>query len=254
MPKYLEALRAMAYPGRVIIIGAEPEGRRSVVVYAITGRSPSSQARRLRSESLSIWTEPLDEKALKEGNPDLLIYRALALDAAVVVSNGRQTEDIIAALSLAGAGSDPGAALSQALRAWTYEPDAPHFTPRISGCVARGGRAALSVIRRAAGGEEERLISSWNLEPGRARLVATYSGREENPLPAFSGGPRDVELREDTARGVAEAAFDALAPMDPARDFRVSVVCLFASLADLSDPEISVINHRERQSPHGKDR
>jgi IMP cyclohydrolase len=248
---HLAALRSMAYPGRVIIIGRHPEAGRAVVVYAITGRSPASQARRLRLEGRNIWTEPLDEETLKKGNPELLIYRALALDSAIAVSNGRQTEAIVAALKGGSGEADPASVLTGALGDWTFEPDAPHFTPRITGCVVGGGRAGLSLIRRGAGGAPERTSSSWELEPGRGRLVATYNGPEETPLPSFSGDPRDVEIREMTARAIAEAAFDAMAPADPSRDYRVSVVCLTASLANLSDFDVYIINHRERQDRHG---
>jgi IMP cyclohydrolase len=254
MTEKLAALHSMVYPGRVIIIGGHPDGRRAVVVYAVTGRSPASQARRLRLDGRSVWTEPLDEETLKSGNPELLIYRALAVDSAIAVSNGRQTDDIAAALNEAGAAAEPASILSDGLRAWTYEPDPPHFTPRITGCVVRGGRAGLGLIRRGAGGEAERTVSAWKLEPGRARLIATYDGREESPLPSFSGPPRVLEIQEKTARDMAEAAFAAMAPADPDKDYRVSVACLFAPLADLSDSEFHIINHRERQGRHGQNR
>jgi IMP cyclohydrolase len=254
MREELAALRSMAYPGRVIIIGGHPDGGRAVIVYGVTGRSPASQARRLRLDGRSVWTETLDEETLKSGNRDLLIYRALAVDSAVAVSNGRQTEDIASALRRAGAGAEPGSILSDSLRAWTYEPDAPHFTPRISGCVVRGGRAALGLIRRGAGGEAERAVSAWTLEPGRGGLIATYDGREENPLPSFSGGPRAVEIQEGTARAMAEVVFEVMAPADNRKDYRVSVACLFAPLADLSHADFHIINHRDRQAAHGQSR
>jgi IMP cyclohydrolase len=254
MTELLAALRSLAYPGRLIIIGGQPEAGRAVVVYAITGRSPASRARRLRQDRGSIWTEPLDEESLKRGNPELLIYRALAFDSAIVVSNGRQTEAVVAALERADAGAEPASVLTAALAEWTFEPDAPHFTPRISGCVLRGGRAGLSLIRRGPGGAPERLVSAWEVESGRGRLVATYDGREEDPLPSFAGGPRNIIFREETPQAMAEAVHKAMAPAAPGRDYRVSVACLSALLPDLSDPEVHIINHFERQGLHGQDR
>src|SRR5512135_1616387 len=107
MTNPLAPLRAMIYPGRVIIIGAAPGGARALVLYAITGRSASSQARRLRREAGSVWTEPTDEETLRQGNPELLVYRALALDSGIAVSNGRQTEDIDGTLRSRGREADP---------------------------------------------------------------------------------------------------------------------------------------------------
>jgi len=241
----------MAYPGRVIIIGAGPGAGRTMVLYAVTGRSPSSQARRLRQEARSIWTEPTDAETLKQGNPELLIYRALAFDSGIAVSNGRQTEDIAAALKSRGRDADPLTVLADALQGWEYEPDAPHFTPRISGCVQAGGRAGLNLIRRGGTGAPERAAFSWQLEPGRGKLISTYQGTEENPLPSFSGSPREVGNPWTTARSMAEAAFGSMAPAGPGQDYRVSVACLAADADDLSDAEVHIINLRERSGRIG---
>jgi len=252
MTEHLAPLRSMAYPGRVIIIGAGPGAGQVMILYAITGRSPSSQARRLRLEGRSIWTEPVDEETLRQGNPELLVYRAMAFESGVAVSNGRQTEDIVAALRSRGGDADPLPMLAEALLGWKYEPDAPHFTPRISGCVQGGGRAGLSLIRRGGTGGADRAVFSWELEPGRGKFIATYQGLEDNPLPSFSGTPRDVEMPWNTARAMAEAVFEAMAPVGPGKDYRVSVACLRADTGDLSNAEVHIINHRERNGRNGK--
>jgi hypothetical protein len=85
-------------------------------------------------------------------------------------------------------------------------------------------------------------------------LIATYDGGEENPLLSFSGPPRDLEIQEPAARAMAEAAFEAMAPRGTAPDYRVSVACVYASLFDLASFDFHIINHRERQERHGKDR
>ena len=74
----MEIVKSMVYPGRIIIIGTAPAGQR-VVLYSITGRSPSSQARRLEidKQAGSIFVKPTDEETLKTGNPDLLVYPAV---------------------------------------------------------------------------------------------------------------------------------------------------------------------------------
>ena len=61
-------LTKLEYPGRLIVIGAPREGMRLGVIYAITGRSPSSQARKLVRRDNGIWVQPTDEATLRTGN------------------------------------------------------------------------------------------------------------------------------------------------------------------------------------------
>ena len=77
----------MVYPGRIIIIGKSPAGE-DVVMYAITGRSPSSQARMLLIDEVEkkIFVKPTDEETLKTGNPDLLVYPAIICGSGIAVS------------------------------------------------------------------------------------------------------------------------------------------------------------------------
>ena len=79
---------------------AGPTGQRGVL-YAITGRSPSSQARRLviDEQEQKIFVRPTDEETLKTGNPDLLVYAAIMCGKGrIAVSNGKQTGDVFKAL------------------------------------------------------------------------------------------------------------------------------------------------------------
>jgi IMP cyclohydrolase len=243
--KRLNLLRVMPYPGRLILIGGGSGSDRVIVAYAVTGRSPASQARRLTFEGSAVWTEPLDEEILKKGEPELLIYRAIAVDRRIAVSNGRQTDDIAKALKKAGEEEQPSDILSRSLDSWTYEPDSPHFTPRISGCVLTGGAAAMSIIRRRQDGGRSASIFSWTIEPGRGRMIATYAGREETPLPSFEGEPIEVDSGEATAKEMAEAVYRALTPQDPERDYRVAVTCVSALRSNLRNYDVHIINRRE---------
>src|SRR5665647_2637888 len=145
-------LASLEYPGRLIVIGAAPAGGRAVIIYAITGRSPSSQARRFVLRDGGIWVEPTDEATLKQGHVDLLVYPAVLFSrAGLAVSNGKQTTDVRDRLA-PSAGTGP--ALAAALASWDFEPDAPIFTPRISGCLA-GGAAGETT---ADPGREDRRI------------------------------------------------------------------------------------------------
>jgi IMP cyclohydrolase len=241
----LNLLSVMPYPGRLIIIGGGSRADRVIVAYAVTGRSPASQARRLTFEGSAVWTEPLDEETLRKGNPELLIYRAIAIDRRIAVSNGRQTDDIARVLKQAGDEEPPADILSRSLDGWTYEPDSPHFTPRISGCVLVGGAAAMSIVRRREDGERSASLFSWTVEPGKGRMIATYAGREGTPLPSFSGEPVEVRTGEDSAQETAEAVYKALTPQDPAKDYRVAVACILALRSNLRNYDVHIINRRE---------
>jgi IMP cyclohydrolase len=238
-------LSIMPYPGRLIIIGAGPAANRVTVVYAVTGRSAASQSRRLTFEGSAVWTEPLDEEALTKGQADLLIYRAIAIDRRIAVSNGRQTDDIAGGLKQAGEGEKPEDILARSLEGWTYEPDAPHFTPRISGCVLTGGAAGLSILSRGENGARQARFFSWTIEPGRGRLLATYAGSEDSPLPSFRGDPIEIGIGESGAKETAETVFQALSPADPTKDYRVAVACISALRANLRNYDVHIINRRE---------
>jgi len=236
-------LASLEYPGRLIVIGAAPEGGRAVIVYAITGRSPSSQARKLGLREGGIWVQPTDETTLRQGNVELLVYPAVLFGrTGIAVSNGRQTADVRDRLAL---GVGPVSALSMALASWDFEPDAPIFTPRISGCLT-GGTAGLSVVRRGPSGETLRNYYEAGLRKGEGRLVSTYDGPNTEPLPVFRGEPRFVELSGATAAEAAEAAYRSLGPGPSGKDFRVAVACIFVSPEGQDKPDVHIINRHER--------
>ncbi|MGZ5487094.1 MAG: IMP cyclohydrolase [Candidatus Aminicenantales bacterium] len=236
-------LASLEYPGRLIVIGAAPDGGRAVIIYAITGRSPSSQARRLVLRDGGIWVEPTDEATLKQGHVDLLVYPAVLFSrAGLAVSNGKQTTDVHDRLAPS---AGPVPALAAALASWDFEPDAPIFTPRISGCLA-GGAAGLSVVRRGPSGETLRNYFEAVLRPGEGRLVSTYEGPNADPLPVFRGEPRFVDLAGSTAAETAEDAYRSLGPEPSARDFRVAVACVFVSPGEPDKVDVRIINRHER--------
>src|SRR5665647_2437166 len=236
-------LASLEYPGRLIVIGAAPAGGRAVIIYAITGRSPSSQARRFVLRDGGIWVEPTDEATLKQGHVDLLVYPAVLFSrAGLAVSNGKQTTDVRDRLAPS---AGPVPALAAALASWDFEPDAPIFTPRISGCLA-GGAAGLSVVRRGPSGETLRNYFEALLRPGEGRLVSTYEGPNADPLPVFRGEPRFVDLAGSTAAETAEDAYRSLGPEPSARDFRVAVACVFVSPGEPDKVDVRIINRHER--------
>jgi hypothetical protein len=162
----------------------------------------------------------------------------------IAVSNGRQTSDINA-----GREGSPVFVLDSALENWSFEPDDPIFTPRISGCVLPSNRAALNLIRRGGGGVALRSFFEFSLTPGLGKFVATYRGENEDPLPSFQGDPLALELEDETPEAMAEAVYDALGPKRGGTDFRVAVACVFAPAADMKAHRLHIINRQERMRP-----
>jgi IMP cyclohydrolase len=237
------SLAALEYPGRLIVVGTTGSGEKAVIIYAITGRSPSSQARKLVHRDGGIWVHPTDEETLKKGNVDLLVYPAvLFAKEGIAVSNGKQTASVRERI---GGGLDPVSVLSKALAGWDFEPDAPIFTPRISGCLA-DGKCGLSVVRRGPSGETLRNYYEAGLRRGEGRLISTYEGPNTDPLPVFGGEPRFVGLAGATAAETATAAYRDLAPPADGKDFRVAVACVFADPVGPGKVDVHIINRHER--------
>jgi len=240
----LNNLSTMEYPGRVIIIGQDLKQTNTVIVYAVTGRSPSSQAREIIYDRGGVWVRPTDEQIIKQGDIDLLLYPAVQVGEGIAVSNGKHTPDILQHL---GSGFDPASVLTQALAGWDYEPDAPTFTPRISGCICSREEAALSIIKRAKNGAAIKHFFKFPLEPGRGKLIATYSGSNMNPLPSFMGEPLDIRLEGEKPEAVADSIYAALGPSRPENDFRVSAAVLFVPGTSWSNIRYAIKNRHKRK-------
>jgi len=243
MPKGLESLSTKEYPGRLIIIGRDRTGRFDVIIYAITGRSLSSQARKLEHKGNAVWAKPTDEETLKEENRDLLLYPAILISRGIAVSNGKQTLDIKACF---GKSHNPVEVLKCALYKWNYEPDPPVYTPRISGCVLPGKKAALSIIKRAEDGTSIKQFFDIPLIPGKGKLISTYAGENKTPLPPFEGMPVDIMINEEKAEDLANSVYDALEPKAHKGDFRVAVASIFAKDINAVGYDIFIINRAER--------
>lgn len=217
----LETLRANPYPGRGIVIGMDETGGYLVQVYWIMGRSENSRNRVFGAEAGHVWTEAADPS--KVGDPSLIIYNAMRdLAGRYIVSNGDQTDTICE-------GFMTGMSIEQSLNVRAYEPDAPNYTPRISGvCTLRQGPpvAKLSVLKRSAFGDgcDRHFFRIETFGPGFGHCVTTYEG-DGSPLPAFRGEPRVLPLPGD-AESVATTIWDALN-----EDNRVSLAVKFIDIA-----------------------
>ena len=177
-------LRENSYPGRGIFFGLTPEGSRAVLAYFIMGRSENSRNRIFAEKDLILKTQAHDPAQLTD--PTLVIYTALRMYANhIIVSNGDQTDTIYETLR-------QGGSFQQALHSRCYEPDAPHFTPRISGLITiLAGRLhySLSILKKGAGDDCLRFFYDYATpRPGEGHIIHTYMG-DGNPLPCFTGEP-----------------------------------------------------------------
>lgn len=245
MRKAFENLATMDYPGRVIIIGKDKKEENNIVVYAITARSASSQARKLVAENGAVWTKPIEEIVLESSDKDLLIYPAIYIHQGIAVSNGKQTEDIKKHLTFSRYSSE---ILLTSLKNWDYEHDPPHFTPRISGCTLPSKNASLSIIKKASDSSSLRYIYEIPLIGGWGKMIATYQGENKDPLPAFSGEPLDIEFEGKSSEEVAEEVYQALAPKIQEKDYRVAVACVFSKNLFADEFDCTIINRHERQN------
>ena len=186
-----EQLRSNAYPGRGIVIGKSQDNQNAVTAYFIMGRSENSRNRIFVEDGKGIRTQAFDPAKLSD--PSLIIYAPVrVLGNKTIVTNGDQTDTIYE-------GMDRQQTFEQSLRIREFEPDAPNFTPRISGMVkVKNGamKYRLSILRSDGGNPDsvERFFFEYS-QPvaGEGRFIHTYRC-DGSPIPSFSGEPVRVRL------------------------------------------------------------
>lgn len=183
-------LKGNSYPGRGIVIGTSEDGKKAVTAYFIMGRSENSRNRVFVTEGEGIRTEAFDPAKVKD--PSLIIYapvRVLGTDT--IVTNGDQTDTIYNFIK-------EGKTFEEALRTRTFEPDAPNFTPRVSGIV-EGETYKLSILKSNNGNPDsvQRFFYEYK-QPvaGEGHFIHTYL-HDGNPIPSFEGDPTPLELKGD---------------------------------------------------------
>ena len=183
-------LAAKEYPGRGIILG-KSEDNRAVFAYFIMGRSTNSRNRVFEVSNDDIKTKAFDESLLSD--PSLIIYSPVrVLGKKIIVTNGDQTDTIYEYLKNKKTFED-------ALYTRTFEPDAPNFTPRISGLIdiESGLKLKLSILKSDEGDESQALRFFYNYDnpkPGEGFLIHTYK-ENSDPLKSFEGEPVKVSLK-----------------------------------------------------------
>lgn len=182
------------YPGRGIVIGRSEDGKKAVTAYFIMGRSENSRNRVFVKDGEGIRTEAYDPSKLSD--PSLIIYAPVrVLGNNTIVTNGDQTDTIYNLMS-------QGQTFEQSLRTREFEPDAPNFTPRISGImhIENGSYDyAMSILKSHNGNSEQcnRYTFSYdNPIAGEGHFIHTYMG-DGNPLPSYEGEPTWVKISGD---------------------------------------------------------
>lgn len=183
-------LAAKEYPGRGIILG-KSEDNRAVFAYFIMGRSTNSRNRVFETSNDDIRTKAFDESLLSD--PSLIIYSPVrVLGKKIIVTNGDQTDTIYEYLKEKRSFED-------ALYTRTFEPDAPNFTPRISGLIdiESGLKLKLSILKSDEGDDSQALRFFYNYDnpkSGEGFLIHTYK-ENSDPLKSFEGEPVKVSLK-----------------------------------------------------------
>lgn len=184
-------LKNNAYPGRGIVIGKTPDGSKAVTAYFIMGRSVNSRNRVFVEDGEGIRTQAYDESKLED--PSLIIYAPVrVLGNKTIVTNGDQTDTIYDGL-------DQQLTFEQSLRTREFEPDAPNYTPRISGVmhVENGSyNYAMSILKSNNGDPSScnrYTFAYTNPAAGEGHFIHTYM-QDGNPLPSFEGEPKLVNV------------------------------------------------------------
>ncbi|MCD8104277.1 MAG: IMP cyclohydrolase [Lachnospiraceae bacterium] len=218
-------LRSNSYPGRGIVIGRTRDGAKAVAAYFIMGRSQNSRNRIFAADGEGIRTQAFDESKMED--PSLIIYAPVrVLGNQTIVTNGDQTDTIYEGIL-------SGKTFEQSLRCREFEPDAPNYTPRISGIlqIENGHFSyAMSILKSADGNPEACSRYTFTYDSavaGEGRFIHTYlgdvqadsdcaaqgaagtaggasvpgvqiaAGRGNGGLPSFEGEPKRVGIPDD---------------------------------------------------------
>ena len=222
-----ELLESNAYPGRGIVLGRSTDNQYAIAAYFIMGRSENSRNRVFTVTEDGIRTEAHDPSKMTD--PSLIIYHPVRqIGGDLIVTNGDQTDTIRDSLLA-------GKSFGQALHTREFEPDAPNYTPRISGFLCANGSFRLSILKSADGDPSCCLRYFYTYDhplAGEGRFIHTYMG-DGNPLPSFEGEPERVVLDAPDAETLADQIWTALNP-----DNKVSLFVRYINLEDGTEQQV----------------
>lgn len=193
------------YVGRGIVIGKTADGKKAAAAYFIMGRSANSRNRVFTEKDGAVFTEPFDPSKVED--PSLIIYAAIRkYQNQLIVTNGNQTDTIYDGLC-------SGISFSDSLKTRDFEPDAPNFTPRISGILNFGENDftyQMNILKSidAEGSATARYTFDYPSKAGLGHFLHTYI-TDGNPIPTFCGEPERVMI-PDTAKELADVLWNNL--------------------------------------------
>lgn len=182
-----------SYVGRGIIIGKSEDGRNAVTAYFIMGRSENSRNRIFTEKGDEVIIYPFDESKVED--PSLIIYSPIRkIKDSLIVTNGNQTDTIYDFIK-------DGKSFEDALDTREFEPDAPNFTPRISGIMnfkKNDFTYKMSILKSAdsVGNACNRFTFSYSALKGVGHFIHTYVC-DGDPIPTFQGEPERVVIPDD---------------------------------------------------------
>ncbi len=185
-------LKDNEYAGRGIVIGTSPDRKNAVCAYFIMGRSENSRNRVFVKTSETLKTEPFDVS--KVSDPSLIIYNAVRkTENSLIVTNGNQTDTVYNLMS-------DGKSFKESLETREFEPDAPNFTPRISGILyfENGFKYEMSILKSIDenGSDCCRYTYSYPSVAGLGHFIHTYNCNGD-PLPTFTGEPHRISIKNN---------------------------------------------------------
>lgn len=188
-----ELIKDNSYVGRGIVIGLSESGKKAVFAYFIMGRSENSRNRVFTEKGEEVTIYPFDASKVKD--PSLIIYSPVRRAGnSLIVTNGDQTDTVYDFLM-------NGKTFEEALETRCFEPDAPNFTPRISGVLDFADGAftyKMSILKSAdeKGSACNRYIFSYAPLKGVGHFIHTYNC-DGDPIPTFTGEPERVKIPDD---------------------------------------------------------
>ena len=229
-----ELLSSNSYPGRGILLGRSADNKKAVMAYFIMGRSVNSRNRIFAETEDGIRTRAFDESKMTD--PSLIIYHPVrTVGDTTIVANGDQSDTIRDGLL-------SGEVFAQSLRKRTFEPDAPNYTPRISGILHGDGSYALSILKSADGDPASCRRQFFGYEDplaGQAHFIHTYQC-DGDPLPAFEGEPRQVAISAPNAETLAQEMWKNLN-----EDNKVSLFVRYIDLQTRESETVIINKHQE---------